>query len=187
VYGRWIVSKCIFNSGLTVRDAYLTCFVRSVKSRQGMLIWCVGFATLLSWHYSSRLQSCHTARLILRLAAGFNLPWLEHFQKIPLTHNHSKTHNSGWITVTRMPHHFPHGNTFNIVQCLTTPGGGIAQWYSAGLRAGWSEVRDPAGAGKFSLHHRVQTGSGAHPAWIPGALSLGVKRQGHEANHSPPF
>jgi hypothetical protein len=25
-------------------------------------------------------------------------------------------------------------------------------------------VRFPAGAGNFSLHHRVQTGSGAHPA-----------------------
>jgi len=35
-------------------------------------------------------------------------------------------------------------------------GAGIAQWYSAGLRAG-----------NFSLHHRVQTGSGAHPASYP--------------------
>jgi hypothetical protein len=35
---------------------------------------------------------------------------------------------------------------------------GIAQWYNAGLRAGLSGVR------KFFLHHRVQTGSGAHPA-----------------------
>jgi hypothetical protein len=25
-------------------------------------------------------------------------------------------------------------------------------------------VRVPAGAGNFSLHHRVQTGSGVHPA-----------------------
>jgi len=33
----------------------------------------------------------------------------------------------------------------------------------------------PEGAGNFSLHHRVQNGSGAHPAWVPGALSLGVK------------
>jgi hypothetical protein len=42
---------------------------------------------------------------------------------------------------------------------------GIAQWYSAGLRAGWSGVRFSAGAGNFSLHHRVQTGSGTHPAY----------------------
>jgi hypothetical protein len=28
-----------------------------------------------------------------------------------------------------------------------------------------SRVRFPAGAGNFSLHHRVQNGSGAHPAF----------------------
>jgi hypothetical protein len=69
-------------------------------------------------------------------------------------------------------------------------GTGIAQRYSAGLRAGWSGFRVPPGAENFSLHHRVQTGSGAHPAsstqWIPGALSLGVKRPGLGADHSPP-
>jgi hypothetical protein len=42
-----------------------------------------------------------------------------------------------------------------------------AQWYSAGLRAGWLEVRVPAEAGNFSLHHCVQTGSGAHPTSYP--------------------
>jgi hypothetical protein len=36
--------------------------------------------------------------------------------------------------------------------------------YSAGLRAGQSEVWVPVGAGNFSSHHRVLTGSGAHPA-----------------------
>jgi hypothetical protein len=50
-------------------------------------------------------------------------------------------------------------------------------------------VRIPAGAGNFSLRHRVQTGSGAHPASYPvgtkGPL-LGVKRPGREADHSPP-
>jgi hypothetical protein len=30
-----------------------------------------------------------------------------------------------------------------------------------------SRVRFPAGAGNFSLHHRVQAGSGAHPASYP--------------------
>jgi hypothetical protein len=41
--------------------------------------------------------------------------------------------------------------------------------YSAGLRAGrsGSRVRFPAGAGNLSLHHRVQNGSGAHPASYP--------------------
>jgi hypothetical protein len=40
---------------------------------------------------------------------------------------------------------------------------GIAQWYSAGLWAGRLRGRVPAGAGTFSLHHRVQNGSGDHP------------------------
>jgi hypothetical protein len=51
-----------------------------------------------------------------------------------------------------------------------------------------SRVRFPAVAG-FSLHHRVQNGSEAHQhpiQWVPGALSLGVKRPGREADHSPP-
>jgi hypothetical protein len=66
---------------------------------------------------------------------------------------------------------------------------GTAQWHSAGLRAGWSTVRVPAGAGNFSLHHRFQTGSGAHAASYPmGARGSypGSKRPGHEADHSPP-
>jgi hypothetical protein len=48
-----------------------------------------------------------------------------------------------------------------------TLGSGIVQWYSAGLQAAWSEVRVPAGAGNFFLHHRVQTGSGSHTASSP--------------------
>jgi hypothetical protein len=52
----------------------------------------------------------------------------------------------------------------------------LAQWYSAGLRAGWSGFRGPVGAGNFSPHHRLQTDSGAHPApihWVPEAIYLG--------------
>jgi len=37
--------------------------------------------------------------------------------------------------------------------------------YSSELRAGWSGVRVPEGAGNSSSHHRVQTGSGAHSAF----------------------
>jgi hypothetical protein len=48
-----------------------------------------------------------------------------------------------------------------------------------GLRAG----RFPAGAGNFSLHHRVQNGSGAHPASCPmgigGLFAWGVKLTTH--------
>jgi hypothetical protein len=56
-----------------------------------------------------------------------------------------------------------------------------------GLDSQGSKVLLPAG--NFSLHHCIQTGSGAHPASYPmvsGALSLGVKRLGCEADHSPP-
>jgi hypothetical protein len=49
---------------------------------------------------------------------------------------------------------------------------GIALGY--GLDDRGSRVRFPVGAGNFSLHHRVQNGSGAYPASyprVPGALS----------------
>jgi hypothetical protein len=50
-------------------------------------------------------------------------------------------------------------------------------------------VRFPVGAGNFSLHHRVQNGSGDHPASYPvgtrGSFP-GGKRPGREADHSPP-
>jgi hypothetical protein len=42
---------------------------------------------------------------------------------------------------------------------------GIALGY--GLEDRGSRVRFPAGAGNFSLHHRVQNGSGAHPVSSP--------------------
>jgi hypothetical protein len=64
---------------------------------------------------------------------------------------------------------------------------GIALGY--GLDDRDSRVRFPAGAENFSLHHRVQNGSGStQPSlqWVPGALSLGVKRPGCEADHSHP-
>jgi hypothetical protein len=52
-----------------------------------------------------------------------------------------------------------------------------------------SRVRFLAGAGNFPLHHRVQNGSGAHPASYPmgtrGSFP-GVKRPGREADYSPP-
>jgi hypothetical protein len=42
---------------------------------------------------------------------------------------------------------------------------------------------------EFSLLHVVETGSGVQPTSYPigtGALSPGIKRQGREADHSPP-
>jgi hypothetical protein len=64
---------------------------------------------------------------------------------------------------------------------------GIALGY--GLDDRGSRVRFSAGAGNFSRHHRVQTGSGAHPASYPvGTRGFfpGVKRPGREADHSTP-
>jgi hypothetical protein len=42
---------------------------------------------------------------------------------------------------------------------------GVALGY--GLDDQGSRVRFPAGVGNFSLHYRVQNGSGAHPASYP--------------------
>jgi hypothetical protein len=56
---------------------------------------------------------------------------------------------------------------------------GIALGY--GLDDRGSRVRFPAGAGNFSLHHRVQNGSGAHPTFYPtgtGASYHAAKRPG---------
>jgi hypothetical protein len=58
-----------------------------------------------------------------------------------------------------------------------------------GLDYRGSTVRFPAGTGNFSLHRRVQNGSGAHPASYP-TLTRGSfpggRAAGHEADHSPP-
>jgi hypothetical protein len=56
-------------------------------------------------------------------------------------------------------------------------------------RGSGSRFRFSVGAGNFSLYHRVQTGSGAHPASYPMDIrgsSPGVKRPGSEADYSPP-
>jgi hypothetical protein len=46
-------------------------------------------------------------------------------------------------------------------------GARTAQRYSVGLWAGWSRVSALVGAGNFSLHHRVQNVTGAHPTSCP--------------------
>jgi len=56
------------------------------------------------------------------------------------------------------------------------------------LRAGRPGFDSRQGLGIF-FRHRVQTYPGAHSASFPvgsGALTLGVKRRGHEADHSIP-
>jgi hypothetical protein len=52
-----------------------------------------------------------------------------------------------------------------------------------------SRVRFPAGAVKFLLTTMSRTVLGpTQPPnqWVPGAFSMGVKRPGREADHSPP-
>jgi hypothetical protein len=53
-----------------------------------------------------------------------------------------------------------------------------------GLDDRGSGVRFPAGAGNFSLHHRIQNGSGVHPDSYP--MDKRASFSGREADHSPP-
>jgi hypothetical protein len=62
----------------------------------------------------------------------------------------------------------------------------IALGYGLDDRGSW--FRFLAEAGYFSLHHRVQNGSGGHPASYPKGTRgsfLWVKRPGREVDHSP--
>jgi hypothetical protein len=64
---------------------------------------------------------------------------------------------------------------------------GIALSYGLGDLG--SRIRFPEGAGNSSLHHRVQNGSGTHPASYPMDTRdsfPGGKAAGREADHSPP-
>jgi hypothetical protein len=58
------------------------------------------------------------------------------------------------------------------------------------IATGWTaRVRFPVGTRHIPVFHEVKTGYEAHPASHPmetGGFSLGVKRPGHEADHSPP-
>jgi hypothetical protein len=60
-------------------------------------------------------------------------------------------------------------------------------WLRAGRLRGWSS--SPVGGKNFlfSKSSRLALGSTQPPIqWVPGALSPGVKRQGHEADYYPP-
>jgi hypothetical protein len=60
---------------------------------------------------------------------------------------------------------------------------------STDIATGYGSGFDSRQGQDFSLVHNVQTGSGpTQPPgrWVPRALSQGVKRQGREADHSPP-
>jgi hypothetical protein len=83
--------------------------------------------------------------------------------------------------ITRSSRGCTTGNFWKKIKHNLLSGAGIAQWYSAGLRAGWSGVRVQVGGGNFSPHLRVHTGSGNHPASYPmgtGDSSPGGKAAG---------
>jgi hypothetical protein len=82
-----------------------------------------------------------------------------------------------------------HNNTIVILKCISDDSSvGITLGYGAGDRG--SRFRFLADAGNFSLHHRVQNGSGYHRASCPmgtrGFFPGGVKRSVREADHLPP-
>jgi hypothetical protein len=56
-----------------------------------------------------------------------------------------------------------------------------------GIALGYELDDRSSGNWELSLHHRIQTGSGAHPASYPMAIKgsfPGVKRPGRETDHS---
>jgi hypothetical protein len=71
-------------------------------------------------------------------------------------------------------------------------GAGIAQWYSAGQRAGWSGFwgsipRQGVGIFLFTTASRPALELTQPPIQrVPGVLSLRVERPRREADHSPP-
>jgi hypothetical protein len=68
---------------------------------------------------------------------------------------------------------------YSYYTCSRDSSVGIALGY--GLDDRGSRVRFPEGGGNFSLHHRVQNGSGAHPASYPTGTRgsfLGAKAAG---------
>jgi hypothetical protein len=56
---------------------------------------------------------------------------------------------------------------FNIILSHSSSSPNWSLSLGSGLWAGYSRVAVPAGTGNFSLHHRVQNGSGARPASYP--------------------
>jgi hypothetical protein len=80
-----------------------------------------------------------------------------------------------------MEHHaFTYCTNFLLKSCDSS----VSIVLGYGLDDRGSRVRFPVGAGNFSLHHHITTQPPIQ--WVSGAVSLGVKQPGCEADHSPP-
>jgi hypothetical protein len=77
-----------------------------------------------------------------------------------------KTNTTSWFSVSeRFIYETPQENLIMLSIKSRDSSVGIALGY--GLDDRGSRIRFPAGAGNFSLHHRVQNGSETHPASYP--------------------
>jgi hypothetical protein len=80
----------------------------------------------------------------------------------------------------------------NLWSYTSTPGAVVAQSVQS-WATGWTigvlgfDSRQGLAIFLFSAASRTALGPTQPPIqWVPGAFSLGVERQGHEADHSPP-
>jgi hypothetical protein len=77
-----------------------------------------------------------------------------------------------------------------LLVCYMSRDSSVGIWTGFGLDDQMIGIRFPARVGIFLLDTTSRTALGpTQPLiqWEPGAVSLGVKRPGHEPDHSPPF
>jgi hypothetical protein len=129
---------------------------------------------ITSWSISSQLYS-ETKRYFV--CSGVLSPFTGCSQSLSMHVSRSKLFNGiRWNLVlgvcnerygvnSVLVHTYQYFKYYLELLCYRDSSVGIATGY--GLDDRGSRVRFPAGAGNFSLHHRVQNGSGAHPASYP--------------------
>jgi hypothetical protein len=144
----------------------------------------------MPWAYGARSLSLEKSPVLTGEQAG----WVLVLETVAVKKNIPTTPAVNWASVGRpVDVHFTVGHLKRILFLyIYVPWIQFHPWScdsSVGIALGYglddrgSRVLFPAGAGNFSLHHRVQN---PPIQWIPGALSLGVKWLGPKADHSPP-
>jgi hypothetical protein len=130
-------------------------------------------STFTTWTWPYHLKW----NLFWRLGVSHSVKWLSnrlddetsirgrgmHFVSSSSRRYRSEVHLASY----QMDAKFKNAWSYTYTSPFITAWAGIAQCYSAGLRAWWSDVRVPVGARNFPPHHRIQTGYGAHPASYP--------------------